>query len=229
MEYDGKNGFKFSAREIQLVTICNESIKTAKSLNFEYSIKKNDTPTVMKKLLLLLTIFSIGHLSFGQNNGPNKITPQILQKLKADIEKQVPIFRQKLSTQDFTADRIEFSVDTFRIEQLVSKRMQIDYSTVGMNTTVEEMAISYDKLLNKYYNKLLKLLNTEDKKTLINAQRSWLTYRDAETKLIGTMTKEEYSGGGTIQSTNAVGAYADLIVKRTIEIFKYYDGILKDN
>ena len=43
------------------------------------------------------------------------------------------------------------------------------------------------------------------------------------------MTKEEYSGGGTIQSTNAVGAYADLIVKRTIEIFKYYDGILKDN
>ncbi len=183
----------------------------------------------MKKLLLLLTIFSIGHLSFGQNNGPNKITPQILQKLKADIEKQVPIFRQKLSTQDFTADRIEFSVDTFRIEQLVSKRMQIDYSTVGMNTTVEEMAISYDKLLNKYYNKLLKLLNTEDKKTLINAQRSWLTYRDAETKLIGTMTKEEYSGGGTIQSTNAVGAHADLIVKRTIEIFKYYDGILKDN
>ena len=229
MEHDGQNGFKFSARKFQLVTIYNDSIKTAKSLNFEYSIKKNDTPTVMKKLLLLLIILSIGHMSFGQNNGPKEITPQILQKLKADIEKQVPIFRQKLSTQYFNTDQIEFSVDTFRIEQLVSKRMQIDYSTVGMNTTIEEMTIWYDKLLNKYYTKLLKRLNTEDKKTLVKAQRSWLTYRDAETELIGTMTKEEYSGGGTIQSTNAVGAYADLIVKRTIEIFKYYDGILKDN
>ena len=83
-------------------------------------------------------------------------------------------------------------------------------------------------MLNKYYNKLLKILKPEDKKILVTAQRAWLAYRDPEAKLIGTMTKEEYSGGGTIQSNIATGAYSDLVAKRTIEIFNYYDAIIKD-
>ncbi len=106
--------------------------------------------------------------------------------------------------------------------------MDIDYSTVGMNITVDEMTSSYDKLMNKYYNKLLKILKPDDKKILVTAQKAWLAYRDAEAKLIGKMTKEEYSGGGTIQSNIATGSYSDLVVKRAIEIFNYYDGIIKD-
>ena len=106
--------------------------------------------------------------------------------------------------------------------------MDIDYSTIGMNITVDEMTSSYDKLMNKYYNKLLKTLKPGDKKVLINAQKAWLTFRDAETKLIGTMTKEVYSGGGTIQSNIATGAYSDLVVQRTIEIFQYYNNIQRD-
>jgi uncharacterized protein YecT (DUF1311 family) len=106
--------------------------------------------------------------------------------------------------------------------------MDIDYSTLGMNITIEEMTASYDRLMNKYYNKLLKALKSDDQKTLINAQRAWLAYRDAEAILIGTMIQEEYSGGGTIRSNIAVSSYAELVVKRTIEIFNYYDGIIKD-
>ena len=184
----------------------------------------------MKRLLLLITIFSLfGQLVFGKNDGPREITPQILQGIKTDIENQLPALKQKLSKQELTSEQIEFSLDTFRIEQLVSKCMDIDYSTVGMNTTVEERTNSYDKLMNKYYNKLLKALKPEDKKVLINAQRAWLVYRDAENKLIGTMTKEEYSGGGTIQSNIAVGSYSDLVVKRTIEIFEYYNEVIENN
>ena len=182
----------------------------------------------MKRLILLTILALAGHVSFGQNDGPKEITPQILQQLKSDIEKQIPAFKQKLSKQDLTAELIEFSLDTFRIEQLVSKRMDIDYSTLGMNITVEEMTASYDRLMNKYYNKLLKALKSDDQKTLINAQRAWLAYRDAEAILIGTMIQEEYSGGGTIRSNIAVSSYAKLVVKRTIEIFNYYDGIIKD-
>ncbi|MBV4357181.1 lysozyme inhibitor LprI family protein [Pinibacter aurantiacus] len=182
----------------------------------------------MKRLLLLLSLFCVAHFSFAQDSGPKEITPQVLQKLKADIEKQIPAFKQKLSRENLTADRIEFSLDTFRIEQLVSKRMDVDYSTAGMNMAVEEQTASYDKLMNKYYNKLLKTLKPEDQKVLVSAQRAWLAYRDAELKLIGTMTKEEYSGGGSIQSSIAIGSYSELVVKRAIEIFNYYDGIIKD-
>jgi uncharacterized protein YecT (DUF1311 family) len=163
-----------------------------------------------------------------QSDGPKEITPIVLQHLKSDIEKLIPPFKNNLFKQEFTADQIEFSVDTFRIEQLLTKRMDIDYSTAGMNVTVNEMTASYDQLMNKYYNKLLKMLKAEDKKTLVSAQKAWLAYRDAEAKLIGTLTKEVYSGGGTIQSNIATSSYADLVVKRTIEIFNYYDSILKD-
>ena len=181
----------------------------------------------MKSLLFTLTFFFAGYFSFGQYGGPKEITPQVLQKLKADIEKQIPEFKKQLFTRELSPDQMEFAVDTFRIEQLVSKRMDLDYSTQGMNKTVQEMTKSYDSLMNKYYTKLLRILKPEDKRVLVNAQKSWLIYRDAEAKLIGAMTKVEYSGGGTIQSNFAVGAYADLVVRRAIAIFNYYDSIVK--
>ena len=174
-----------------------------------------------------MTFFIAEHRSFAQNDGPKEITPQVLQKIKADIEKQIPTYKLGLSKNDLSVDQIEFSVDTFRIQQLLTKCMEIDYSTVGMNAAVDEMTTAYDKLMNKYYNKLLKALKPEDQKVLINAQRAWLAYRDAEAKFIGTMTKDEYSGGGTIQSTIAVNSYSDLVTKRAVEIFNYYDGIIK--
>ena len=106
--------------------------------------------------------------------------------------------------------------------------MDIDYTTAGMNITVLEMASSYDKLMNKYYNKLLKMLSPDDDKILIAAQKSWLVYRDAEAKLIGTITDPAYSGGGTMQSNIATGRYADLVVQRTIKIFQYYNSVIEN-
>ena len=182
----------------------------------------------MKQIVLLTTLFVAMHFAYGQNDGPREITPQDLQKINKEIEKQIPVFKQNLAKRELTIDQIEFSLDTFRIEQLVSKRMDIDYSTIGMNATVIEKTASYDKLMNMYYNKLLKVLKPEDKQTLVAAQRAWIAYRDAEAKLIGAMTKEEYSGGGTIQSMIATGSYSDLVIKRTLEIFNYYDEIVKE-
>lgn len=182
----------------------------------------------MKQALIISLFLIVAQFAFSQNDGPREITPQVLQHIIADVEKLIPAFKKSLSKQELTVDQIEFTVDTFRIEQVVSKRMDIDYSTAGMNTTVDEMTSSYDKLLNKYYNKLLKMLKPEDKKVLVAAQKAWLAYRDAEAKLIGTMTKDEYSGGGSIQSNIATGSYSDIVVKRAIEIFNYYDGVIKN-
>ena len=50
MEHDGQNGFKFSARKFQLVTIYNDSIKTAKSLNFEYPVVSEETKSEFLKI-----------------------------------------------------------------------------------------------------------------------------------------------------------------------------------
>jgi hypothetical protein len=83
-----------------------------------------------------ILFLSIGSIVIGQSNNSKEITPQVVLKLNAAIEKEVPTLKVKLQKKEFTTEQIEFSIDTFRIEQLVSKRMDIDYSTVGMNTTV---------------------------------------------------------------------------------------------
>ncbi len=177
-------------------------------------------------ILFLILSFSFNFIS-AQDDGSKELTPQMLQKLRADIEKQIPDLKQSLADQDFNIEQIEFAIDTFRIERLAAKRMDIDYSTAGMNLAIKELTDSYDRLLNKYYNKLIKLLNPEDKKVLLNAQKAWLVFRDSELKLINTMAKEEYSGGGTIQSNIASDRYSQLVIQRTKDIFDYYDNTLK--
>ena len=182
---------------------------------------------MVKIVLLFLPLFCVVQPLFSQSDGPKAITPQILESIKAIVEKQVLAFEKTLSKQDMTADAIEFAIDTFRIEQILLKRIDIDYSTAGMNNSIREMESSYDKLMNKYYNKLLKILRSDDRKILIAAQKAWLVYRDAEVKLIGTITDPAYSGGGTMQSNIATGNYADLVVRRTIQIFQYYLSVIE--
>ncbi len=179
--------------------------------------------------ILLAIMLALGcQFSFGQNDAPKEVTLQILQQLKANIEKQIPAFRKKCSDSDLTVGEIEFAVDTFRIEELARKRMDIDYSTLGRNTAIEALTVSYDKLMNKYYHRLLKMLKPEDQKVLVTAQRAWISFRNAEANLIAAIAKEEYTGGGTIQTTIAVETYHKLVVQRTRAIFNYYDNIRGD-
>lgn len=148
----------------------------------------------MKYFFLSMILCVIGNIALGQNR-LQEISPEILKKIEAEVEVQIPKLKLRLSKQELNADEIEFKIDTFRIETIASKRMEIDFSTTGMNITVDESTTSYDKLMNKYYGKLMKLLKLEDKKILITAQKAWLLFRDAELKLIGTMTDDQYSGG----------------------------------
>jgi uncharacterized protein YecT (DUF1311 family) len=182
----------------------------------------------MKNIFSLIAFLFVCYTSYAQNDGPQEVTAQVLQNLKASIERKIPAFRQKLLREEMSPDQIEFSIDTFRIEQLASKRIDINYSTYSMIEATTELTASYDKLLNKYYNKLLKALKPEDQKVLIGAQRAWLVYREAEIKLVDTMIKDEYSGGGTIQSLRAVGSYSSFVVNRAKEIFNYYDSLVKE-
>ena len=95
-----------------------------------------------------------------------------------------------------------------------------------MAITIEEMTSSYDKLMNKYYNKLYKILSPEDKNILVSAQKAWLAYRDSQAKLIGTLTKREYSGGGTtIQMIISNELYSDIVVERTIQLFNNFNDV----
>ena len=178
----------------------------------------------MKYFLLALALF-LQTIGYAQDKGPVEVTPVVKKKLKQEIEQQVPAFKKGLEAAQESKAAIEFAVDTFRIERLTGKWMDLDYSDYGMNSANYEAARLYDSLMNKYYKKLLAVLKGDDKKVLVQAQKAWLAFRDSETKLIGMLGKDEYSGGGTIQRLESSSAYLALIERRTLELFHHYERI----
>lgn len=182
-----------------------------------------------KHLLLLSLSFAAFHLARGQKVS-GRITPATEKKINTAVEQQVDSFRQlTLDNHKYLSTaRLAFMLDTFRIKHIADEQIAIDYTTAGMNIAVNQLASSYDKLMNRYYNKLLQLLKPEDRKVLLSAQRSWLTFRNAESKLIGIMMQEEYSGGGSIQSNIASSSYSELVIRRTNQIFNYYDEVVNN-
>lgn len=148
-------------------------------------------------------------------------------RIRREVEQEAKVFRKNLNTEYLTNEAIEFSVDTFKIWLTNSKRQIYDCSTEGMNNSVKEMTASYDKLMNKYYQLLLKMLDPNDREIIIEAQKSWIRFRDAETKLIWNMTQDKYCSGGTIQTNFATGNCSDLTIRRTEQIFYYYNSTIE--
>ncbi len=114
---------------------------------------------------------------------------------------------------------IEFGIDTFKIERLYERKMELsNYTTFGMVHSTYDATADYDKLLNKYYKLLLSKLSESDKEILRAAQRNWIAFRDSEIKLIETMSKDEYSGGGTMQQLIVSGRIHALTKERVIKL-----------
>jgi uncharacterized protein YecT (DUF1311 family) len=177
--------------------------------------------------LFILVLFWT--LAFSQSSdGPVEVTPAMEKKIRQDIEKAVVPFRQGKKKTGDTDLSIEFAVDTFRIEQYMEKYMDHDYSTAGMRAATYEAAHLYDSLLNKYYKMLLAVLKPEDKKVLIQAQKAWISYRDSELKLVDIVSKDEYSGGGTMQQLIDASYYLEMIKSRTIEIYHHLGRATQD-
>lgn len=144
-----------------------------------------------------------------------------------EIETEALIFEKEMDKEWLTSEAIQFKIDTFKINLKNNKRQKIDYSTRGMINSVIEMTEEYEKLLNKYYNKLLLKLDSTDRIILINSQKDWLKYRKSEEKFIQVMLNTKYNSGGTIQSNFAVGDYFGIVENRTIQVFSHYNSIVE--
>ncbi|HEY1112308.1 MAG TPA: lysozyme inhibitor LprI family protein, partial [Chitinophagaceae bacterium] len=146
------------------------------------------------------------------------------RKIRQGVEQSATRLKTDLKKDGVSDLVIELTIDTFRIQQFMEQYMAIDYSTAGMRGASHEAADRYDSLLNKYYKKLAAVLAPEDRKVLVQAQKAWITYRDSELKLVGVVSKDEYSGGGTVQQLIDSSYYLEIIKSRTIDI---YDHLLR--
>lgn len=178
----------------------------------------------MKHAILFLLLSFTVKFSFAQNSDrPQEVTPAVKQKLVAEINKQAEGFKKSLAKKNLNQYEIEYSVDTFKIDRLIERERDIDPSTAGQIFAIDESIKGYDALINKYYKLLLGILDEEDKKTLIAAQRAWITFRDAEAKLRGLQYEKKYTGGGSMYAVIRVSDQAELIERRATELYNYYE------
>lgn len=182
----------------------------------------------MKNILTIFLYLIFSNFCTQAQDNPREVTPAIEKKIKQEIETAVLKLKEELKTAKASALSIEFTIDTFQIEQFMGKYISYDYTTAGMSSSAYTAAHQYDSLLNKYYKKLLNVLSAEDKKFLIQAQKSWISYRDNETKLTDIIGKDQYSGGGTIQQLTESSSYLDLIRNRTIDLFHHLQRAMQE-
>ncbi len=186
------------------------------AVNNEYLKNKKDMKNMKHFIILLLSIL-INCFVFSQNETEN---------FQKEINKKAELLKQKLEAKDYISDFekqtvISFKVDTFKVELMLSLRMDNDYTTTGMVNTMYEAEKEYDKLLNKYYKILLKKLNESDQEALKQSQRNWIKFRDSERNLNSIISKPEYSGGGTIQNIFVASEYFEITKDRVIELYHY--------
>ena len=175
-------------------------------------------------------LFFLYFLSFSSLlNAQRKINEKDILKINKEIETEISILKDSLNNfeKNITPIDLEFKTDIYKIEKLAEKKININYSTIGMSNTVFELEKNYDKLLNKYYKILVEKLNSEDKEKLKKSQKNWLNFRNSERILVGIISKTQYSGGGTIQSNIRAGKICEITKKRVYEIKEYIDQFIE--
>lgn len=118
----------------------------------------------------------------------------------------------------------EFDTDTFAINLIANIRFDRGGPEAEYRFIDYDSYLSYDVLLNKYYNLLRAKLNQEDKEKLKQAQLIWLKFRDSESEFI-----ESYlSKGGGLGVRAMTWTKIIRIKNRTEHLFNYMIELTKE-
>lgn len=90
-------------------------------------------------------------------------------------------------------------------------------STVEMKQQAAAAFEKSDKAMNAAYQQLLKILNDEGKKRLREAQRAWVTFRDAQAGF-----DSHHLAGGTLEGLEYTGSLNLLTQERTKRLLEDY-------
>lgn len=166
----------------------------------------------MKKIFLFLSIILCSN-TFAQK-------AELLEQVDFETRK----YKDSIIQLNKFSNNLEFVIEKFRINKKMDLEIENVYTTAGMLQATYNAYASFDVLLNKYYKELLHKLNPRDKETLKQAQRNWIKFKDSEMKLNNLVSKDEYSGGGTIQQLFVASRNLELVETRLNEIYEYLNS-----
>ncbi len=100
-----------------------------------------------------------------------------------------------------------------RFAQSVTKAAGV---TVSIRAAQSEAYEKWDKELNDAYRALASKLQDGDKQTLLESQRAWLKYRDAESKFLWSQSM--FGGEGTIGTVVVADRMRDVLKARVCDL-----------
>ncbi|MBK6331473.1 MAG: DUF1311 domain-containing protein [Bacteroidetes bacterium] len=177
----------------------------------------------MKKIGKAFMIMLLAYNVSAQTN--SNFTEAELKSIQQEVNAQAKVYQQQLLSTAEDTLRNRFTVDTFKIEYTLRLKMDKNPSTHGMLEAMNDANTAYDKMLNHYYQLLLKKMKSGDKVYLINAQKAWIQFRDEDEKLLSTLHGDAYTGGGTMYQLSYYSALLQRVQQRAIEVFLYYENI----
>ena len=146
------------------------------------------------------------------------ITPEDSTK----IELEVDIYALKLEKDMreegyFEEIYIDFQVDTARIEKRIRLREEFVETSDDIEAVIIHAYREYDQILNKYYKRLVGQLTPVDKELLLEAQRNWIKFKEADLVFSAQMfNKMDYDAGFA-----SALRFLELTKTRAIELFHY--------
>lgn len=173
----------------------------------------------MKSIFLALLIPII---SFSQvNKKPIAVDEKIEMKINSEVEHEANLLKKKLlEIKSSSQLEVEFQLDTFKVEAYLKRYFEYDYSDMGMKDGFYRATDKYDFLLNKYYKLLYSKLDKEDKRLLVQAQKSWINFRDDDGRFKYLFSyKPNYGGGGTLDTLVVADEYFNIVKERVLQLF----------
>lgn len=194
---------------------------------------------MMQPKFLILLPFLYSTIFFSQNyeeqdifvqdkGGYMIIKPKIEQNIRSNIKTTIDqkladlINSPKDEYSKLLPEQIEFATDTLTINEFMKEYINYTASgtTFGMNVGIGFYTTEYDKLLNKYYQKDLEILQPDMKKQLINSQKKWLDYYNNEKTFIGNLM----NFGNHNYLVYASVYYDKILTDRVLFLYDIYEG-----
>jgi len=114
------------------------------------------------------------------------------------------------------------SEEVHPIDKKMSDCFDADGSTMGMVSCMNTAYKSWDKELNKYYNKIMKLLNPATQKALKEAQQQWIKLQQKNDAMLTAIYSTQE---GTIVQIQITEAKLNFLKHRALELKTLYDTI----
>lgn len=176
----------------------------------------------MRSFIIIIGLFCL-YVSYSESR---EDTEKSIESIKMEIDESCLEFKAELDDEEYISDydkkiTVMFKLDTFKIERLLSARINLYPSTIDVIEAIYYAERQYDTLMNKYYKILLDKLSGDDREYLRQAQRSWLRYRDNEKELAFQLSKDEYSGGGSIQRIIVSSDDMEITKRRVLDLYYY--------